>query len=54
VTPDALLLAAGWTPLRAHRGVWWWRDPAGGEDYPEWRAVEIATRDREPVTRGLP
>lgn len=37
-----LLLRAGWLPaLRAG----WWRDPAGGDDMPEWRAWRIAERD---------
>ena len=38
----ALLLAAGWTPAPR---LGWWRDPASGREYREWRALEIARRD---------
>lgn len=46
MSPDAMLLAAGWTPAPR---LGWWRDPASGRDYPEWRAVQVARREQERV-----
>lgn len=43
------LLAAGFTP--SPRPGWWIDASASGEEYPEWRAVEIARGDVGARTR---
>lgn len=48
---ERALCAAGWT--RSPRAGWW-RDEAG-EDYPQWRAVQVMRADakRESATEGM-
>lgn len=46
---ERVLSAAGWT--RSERKGYW-RDPASEDDYPEWRAVQVARRDASIDERG--
>lgn len=41
------LTRAGWAPVAGDAG--WWLDPASGQRTPQWRALELARRDRGEV-----
>jgi hypothetical protein len=38
------LTAAGWTRSKRQN---YWRDPSSEDDYPEWRALQVARRDAQ-------
>lgn len=47
--PEAILCAAGWTvaPRKVAKGADpWWRCPVSGDDYPQWRAVQVVRGDQ--------
>jgi hypothetical protein len=46
---ERVLLAAGWTRSKRQN---YWRDPNSEDDYPEWRALQVARRDVSTDERG--
>ena len=46
---ERVLSAAGWTRSK-RKG--YWRDPSSEDDYPEWRALQVARRDASIDERG--